>query len=91
MELGLFAIDLDDTEIASRAFRGITLMKIGAAGTGEGTSAASKALAYYHLGNIARMQGDRRKARLMVEKAVSEDPTLDAARSLLEELRSSPS
>jgi tetratricopeptide (TPR) repeat protein len=87
MELGLQAIDLSELEIAARAFRSVTLMKASPPGSTEGITSASRALAYYHLGDIARSQGDMRKARLMVEKAVSEDPSLDAARSLLEELR----
>ena len=85
MELGQFALDLDDQEIASRAFRAVTLMKI--LPGPEGTTGAAKALAYYHLGRFAEAQGDRRKARLMVEKAVSEDPHLEIARTLLDELR----
>ena len=87
MELGLFAIDLDDQEIASRAFRSVTLMKLVPEGGESGTTAAARALAYFHLASIARLQGDRRKARLMVDKAVADDPTLEAARALLEELR----
>lgn len=100
MELGLFAVDLDDHEVASRAFRSVTLMKATSAGPdlrpgsssfppdpdGAVTSPA-KALAYYHLGLIARGQGDRRKARVMAEKAVAEDAGLEVARALLDELR----
>jgi tetratricopeptide (TPR) repeat protein len=87
MDLGLKAIDLCEYEIASRAFRSVTMMKAAPAGSTEGITPASRALAYYHLGDIAKSQGDVRKARLMVEKAVSEDPSLEKARSLLEELR----
>lgn len=87
MALGLQAVDLSEFEIASRAFRSVTMMKPQPAGGAEGVTSAQRAVAYYHLGDIARSQGDVRKARLMVEKAVSEDPTLEAARSLLEVLR----
>jgi len=88
MELGQFAVDLDDEEIAQRAFRAVTMMKVLPSGAdGGGTTAASKALAYYHLGRIAEAQGDRRRAKLMVEKAVAEDPNLEMARALLEQLR----
>ena len=62
-------------------------MKAAPPGSAEGITPPARALAYYHLGDIAKSQGDLRKARLMVEKAVSEDPTLEAARSLLDELR----
>jgi tetratricopeptide (TPR) repeat protein len=87
MALGLQAIDLSEFEIASRAFRSVTMMKPAPAGSTEGVTSPQRAVAYYHLGDIARSQGDTRKARLMVEKAVSEDPTLEAARSLLDVLR----
>ena len=87
MELGLFAIDLDDQEIASRAFRSVTLMKLVPEGGESGTTAAARALAYFHLASIARRPGERRKARLMGDTAGADDPTLEAARALREELR----
>jgi hypothetical protein len=37
---------------------------------------------------MAFRQGDRRKARLMIDKAVADDPTLEEARALLDQLRS---
>ncbi len=36
---------------------------------------------------MALAAGDRRKARLMLDKSVSEDGSLEAARALLDELR----
>ncbi len=82
MELGQLAVDLDDGEIAQRAFRSVTLLKT-APGEG-GASGRDKALAYYHLGRIADTQGDRRRAKLMLEKAISEDSELEEARTLLD-------
>ncbi len=87
MALGLQAVELGEFEIAGRAFRSVTMMKTAPPGSTEGITGASKALAYFHLGSIARAQGDPRKARLMVEKAVNEDPTLESARTLLDELK----
>jgi golgin subfamily B member 1 len=87
MELGLLAVELDDQDVQSRAFRTVTMMKIAHAPGGDGTSAVARGLAYYYLGCIAVAQGDRRKARLMIEKAVVDDPSLEAARVLLEQLR----
>ena len=87
MELGTLAVELEEHEPATRAFRAVTLMKTVPAGSGEGATAALRALAYYHLGRMAFIQGDKRKARLMIDKAVADDPTLEAARSLLEQLR----
>jgi tetratricopeptide (TPR) repeat protein len=87
MQLGHLAMDLDDDEIAARAFRAVTMMKVRQPGSTEGASAESKAVAYYHLGRIARASGDVRKARLMASKAVSENPHHEDAQALLEELR----
>jgi tetratricopeptide (TPR) repeat protein len=87
MELGTLGVELEEHEPATRAFRAVTLMKTAPAGSPEGATAAVRAIAYYHLGRMAFIQGDRRKARLMVDKAVADDPTLDAARALLDQLR----
>ena len=43
--------------------------------------------AHAGLYDIANAQGDRRKARFMVEKALAEDPSLEGARVLLDTLR----
>jgi tetratricopeptide (TPR) repeat protein len=90
MQLGHLALDLKDIETAARAFRSVTMMvKVRLPGTNEGTSPESKAVAYYHLSRIAQAQGDVRKARLMVSKAVSENPAHAEAQTLLRELKSS--
>lgn len=89
MELGVLAVEFDEHELATRAFRAVTLMKSAAAGSTDGVTIQLRALAYYHLGRMAFLQGDRRKARLMIDKAVADDPGLDAARALLDQLRAS--
>ena len=63
-------------------------MKAAAAGTNDGATPAAKGLSYFFLGEMARSKGDVRKARLMAQKAVIEDPTLEQAKALLEELKS---
>jgi Tfp pilus assembly protein PilF len=78
LELGQLAIDLDESDIAQRAFRAVTLMR-----DAGGISPQDRAIAYYHLGNIAAAQGDARRAKLMLDKSLAEDPTLEAARDLL--------
>jgi tetratricopeptide (TPR) repeat protein len=88
MELGVLAVELDEVDVLSRAFRAVTLMRVAAAGSTEGTSLNARGLAYYHLGRVAFAQGDRRKARMLIEKAVADDPTHEAARALLEQLKS---
>jgi tetratricopeptide (TPR) repeat protein len=87
LELGALAVELDDHDLATRAFRAVTLMKTVPAGSTEGVTTQLRAVAYYHLGRMAYLQGDRRKARLMIDKAVADDPTLEAARALLDQLR----
>jgi tetratricopeptide (TPR) repeat protein len=87
MELGALAVEHDDQDLATRAFRAVTLMKSVPTASSEGVTTQLRAVAYYHLGRMAYLQGDRRKARLMIDKAVADDPTLDAARALLDQLR----
>jgi thioredoxin-like negative regulator of GroEL len=87
MEMGRLALELNDEQAASRAFRAITLMKVAPTATEEGTTIAAKAQAYYQLSLLALGQNDRRKARLLAEKAVSEDPSLEPARQLRDELK----
>ncbi|MEZ4299264.1 MAG: hypothetical protein R3B70_30220 [Polyangiaceae bacterium] len=87
MELGAFALDLDDTETAGRAFRAVTLLRTAPPGSEGGAPAGAKAVAYHRLAMIANAQGDRRKARFMVEKALAEDPSLPEARALMDSLR----
>jgi tetratricopeptide (TPR) repeat protein len=87
MELGSFALDLGDVDTAGRALRAVTLLRTAPSSAHEGATAATKALAYHRLALIANAQGDRRKARFMVEKALAEDPSLAEARALLDTLR----
>jgi tetratricopeptide (TPR) repeat protein len=87
MQLGYLALEIDESEIAAKAFRSVTMMKLKPPGGNEGTSTESKAVAYYHLSRIAQAQGDVRKARLMASKAVSENPDHADAQALLKELR----
>ena len=69
------AIELDQVELASRALRAITLLKI--------PGPMSKALAYQHMGEIARKQGDGKRALMLLHRALTEDPSLEAARALV--------
>jgi tetratricopeptide (TPR) repeat protein len=89
LELGLLAKDLDDQELAGRAFRSVTFMKAAPPG-GDGATPAAKGLSYYFLGRMARDSGDIRKARLLAQKALIEDPNLEQAKALIEEMKSLP-
>ncbi len=88
LELGLLANDLDNEDLAARAFRSVTFMKAAVAGASDGATPAAKGLSYFFLGKMAREKGDVRKARLLAQKAVIEDPNLEQAKALLEELKS---
>lgn len=75
-ELAYIAMELAQWELATRALRAVTMLKTPAP--------LSKALAYQHLGEIARQQGDIKKALVLVKRAVDEDNTLASAKELLE-------
>ena len=44
----------------------------------------SKALAYQYMGEIARKQGDPKRALMLLKRALTEDPTLEGARALID-------
>ena len=47
----------------------------------------SRGLAYQYLGEIARQQGDVKRAVMLLKRAVDDDPTLSSARELLSQLK----
>jgi|GEM_PF-405214 len=79
-ELAYLAMELGNYEVAQRALRAITMLKVPAP--------LPKALAYQHLGEIARQQGDMKRAMMLVKRAIDDDPTLESARTLLNILQS---
>lgn len=87
MELASFATERGEVEIAARAYRAVTVMKPAQEGSADGASPPMRALAYYHLAAMALAIGDRRKAKMMVDKALSEDAALEPAKALAEELK----
>jgi tetratricopeptide (TPR) repeat protein len=78
-ELAYLALELGNLDVAQRALRQITMLKVAAP--------LPRPLAYQYLGEIARQQGDNRRAMMLLKRAIDEDPTLDAARALLEQLQ----
>jgi tetratricopeptide (TPR) repeat protein len=78
-ELAYLAMEAGNLEVAQRALRQITMLKVPAP--------LPKALAYQHLGEIARQQGDTRRAMMLLKRAIDDDPTLDNARLLLDQLQ----
>jgi tetratricopeptide (TPR) repeat protein len=86
MQLGQLALDIDEEEAAVRAFRSVTMMKPPEADGTDGATAEAKADAHYQLAVIARKQGDLRKARVLLSKALSENPAHEAAKSVLQDM-----
>ena len=80
-ELASLALEAGDIEVATRALRNVTLLK------DASTSHIPKALAYQYLGEIARQQGDPKRAMLLFKRAIEDDPSLESAHTLIEELR----
>jgi golgin subfamily B member 1 len=78
-ELAYRAMELQNWDVAQRALRQITMLKVPAP--------LPKALAYQHLGEIARHQGDNRKAMMLLKRAIDDDPSLHTARALLDALQ----
>jgi predicted Zn-dependent protease len=70
------AMELDQLELANRALRAVTLLKV--------HGPLSKALAYQYMGEIARRQGDGKRAVQLLKRALTEDSTLEGARSLID-------
>jgi golgin subfamily B member 1 len=72
-------MELGNLDVANRALRQITMLKVRAP--------LPKALAYQHLGEIARQQGDNRRAMMLLKRAIDDDPTLENPRLLLDQLQ----
>lgn len=75
-EVAVRAFDLGQLELATRALRAVTLLKT--------PGPMTKAVAYHYMGEIARQQGDPKRAIALLRRAISEDPSLQEARGLLE-------
>jgi tetratricopeptide (TPR) repeat protein len=75
-DVAIRAVELGQMELANRALRAVTLLKT--------PGPMSKALAYQHMGEIARHQGDPKRAVLLLKRALTEDPTLEGARALID-------
>lgn len=75
-EVAVRAFELGQLDLATRALRAVTLLKT--------PGPMTKAVAYHYMGEIARQQGDPKRAIALLRRAISEDPALEEARSLLE-------
>ena len=78
-ELATLAMDHGQLDLANRALRVVTMLRA--------PGPMSKALAYQYMGEIARKQGDVKRALMLLKRAVQEDPSLSGARALIEHLQ----
>ena len=78
-ELAYLAMEIGNLDVAQRALRAITMLKVAAP--------LPKALAYQHLGEIAKQQGDVKRAMMLLKRAIDDDPSLQSARALLDALQ----
>jgi golgin subfamily B member 1 len=86
MRLGQLAVEIDEDEVAQRAFRAVSIMKPPAPGSTDGAPSEAKADANYYLAVLAKKAGDPRKAKVLVAKALAEKADHAGARQLLAEL-----
>jgi tetratricopeptide (TPR) repeat protein len=86
MELGQLALDMDESEVAGRAFRAVTMLRPGDDESPDGVTPELKAHAQYQLALMAQRTGDARRAKVLAQKALSENPEHELARQLLGEL-----
>jgi tetratricopeptide (TPR) repeat protein len=75
-EVAMRAMELDQLELATRSLRAVTLLKT--------PGPMTKALAYQYMGEIARKLGDPKRAVQLLKRALTEDPTLEGARALID-------
>jgi len=75
-DVALRAMEVGQLDLASRALRAVTLLRT--------PGPMSKALAYQYMGEIARRQGDPKRAVMLLHRALTEDPSLEAARVLVD-------
>lgn len=80
-DLGMLCLKVGDLDRAQKSFRALLLQKLGA------DAGIVKADIYYHLGEISAKQGDKIKAKSMLDRAVSEaGGKHEAAQNLLANL-----
>jgi tetratricopeptide (TPR) repeat protein len=84
LTLGRLALEIEEDEVAQRAFRAVTIMR--PKNPEGGARPEDKAEASFHLAALSKKQGDVRKARVLVSKALADDPDHAGARALRAEL-----
>jgi len=80
-DLGLLAFERNDLDRAQKTFRALLLQRL------DPTAGISKGEVFCYLGEISAKQGDKAKAVQMLERAIENEPSLDRARTKLQELK----
>jgi tetratricopeptide (TPR) repeat protein len=79
-DLGRLCLARGDLDRAQKTYRALLLQKLGE------EQGITKSEVYYRLGEISVQQGDKVKAKAMLERAISEAGQHPAAKALLEQL-----
>ena len=79
-DLGKLTHRQGDLARAQKTFRALLLQKL------DESAGITKADVYFYLGDISHQQGDARKAKSMLDRAVSEDAEHAQAKALLEQI-----
>ena len=79
-DLGRLCLQKGDLDRAQKTYRALLLQKLGP------DAGILKADVYYHLGEISLKQGDKSKAKAMLERAIAEGGQHAQAKALLETL-----
>jgi tetratricopeptide (TPR) repeat protein len=86
MELATLALEIDEKDIALRSFGRVALMKLAEGDSPEGVSRTERAAANYQLALHAKVQGDQRKTKMLLQKVLADDASHSEASALLEEI-----
>jgi tetratricopeptide (TPR) repeat protein len=79
-DLGKLTHQHGDYDRAQKTFRALLLQKL------DAKSGITKADVYFYLGDISAKQGDKSKAKSMLQRALAEDANHPAARALMDTL-----
>ncbi|HEX2675022.1 MAG TPA: tetratricopeptide repeat protein, partial [Polyangiales bacterium] len=79
-DLGRICLEKGDLDRAQKTYRALLLQKLGP------DVGLNKADVYYRLGEISAKQGDKPKAKSMLERAIAEAGQHPGARALLDQL-----
>lgn len=90
MSLGRLALEIDEREVAQKTFGRVAMMKLvepdATDGAAEGVTRQDRAEANFQLALFARELGDQRKARMLLQKALTDNPNHEQARAVQSEL-----